>query len=93
MPLDSTRFRFVPARLTHAAFGFLLSGLMTWIVSAVATVRNVGWKAASVAKWFNAFSASWPITFPTVLIVAPIVRRIVTRLTHLPKETQGPQLR
>jgi hypothetical protein len=84
MPSGTDRIRFVPARFTNAAFGLLLSGLMTSIVSAVATIRNVGLDDATVGKWFNAFSASWPITFPTVLIVAPIVRRIVGRLTRLP---------
>ncbi len=68
----------VPPRFQNVVFGFFLSGLMTLIVSAITTVRNLGLDDASVEKWLTAFASAWPVTFPTVLIVAPIVRRIVS---------------
>jgi hypothetical protein len=61
-------------------FGFFLSGLMTLIVSAITTVRNLGFDDASVSGWLGAFISAWPVSFPTVLAVAPLVRRIVAQL-------------
>lgn len=74
----------VPARFAPVVFGFLLSGLMTTVVSGVATLRNVGLTDDFAARWFTAFGTGWPIAFPTVLLVAPIVRRLVGRLVASP---------
>jgi Protein of unknown function (DUF2798) len=32
-------------------------------------------------KWMHAFVIAWVCAFPAVLVVAPIVRRIVAKLT------------
>jgi hypothetical protein len=61
-------------------FGGLLSALMTVVVSGISTVRTVGLDLFTLGLWGQAFLSSWPIAFPTVLVVAPIVRRLVARL-------------
>ena len=67
----------IPARFTSVVFGFLLSGLMTLIVTGVTIAQQPN---PTVGKWLAAFATGWLVTFPTVLVVAPIVRRLVARL-------------
>lgn len=74
----------IPARYTNVLFGFLLSGLMTFIVTGVTIAQQTD---PTLAGWLQAFATGWPITFPTVLVVAPIVRRIVTRITASDADT------
>mgnify|MGYP000040805951 CR=1 FL=1 len=67
----------IPARFTSVVFGFLLSGLMTLIVTGVTIAQQPD---PTVGKWLAAFGTGWLVTFPTVLVVAPIVRRLVAKL-------------
>jgi hypothetical protein len=60
--------------------GFLLSGLMTLIIAGVTTLRHLGLHEGFVTAWLLAFLNGWAISFPTVLVVAPIVRRLVDGL-------------
>lgn len=72
----------IPARFAHIAFGLILSGLMSFIISGVATLRAVGVLPDFFSLWMAAWLPSWAVAFPAVLIVAPITRRIVGRLTR-----------
>jgi Na+/H+ antiporter NhaD/arsenite permease-like protein len=74
----------IPPRLAPVAFGFLLSGFMSLIVSCVATLRAAGLVDGFVALWLSAWLASWLVALPTVLVVAPAVRRFVERNTKKP---------
>lgn len=65
-------------------FGLLLSGLMSLVVSGIATVRAIGMVDAFPGLWMSAWLSSWLVAFPTVLVVAPLVRRIVARLVREP---------
>lgn len=70
----------------HLLFGFLLSGLMSLLVSCISTARAIGFMTVMdapggfVGVWLQAWLASWMVAFPAVLIVAPFVRRIVARV-------------
>jgi ABC-type sulfate transport system permease subunit len=75
---------FIPKRLEPVAFGFLLSGMMSLIVSGISTVLAVGLDAAFLGQWMTAWAPSWAFAFPAVLVVAPFVRRI---LKHIVKPT------
>ena len=61
-------------------FGFLLSGVMSLLVSGVSTLRALGLISNFLSVWFSAWLAAWIIAFPIVLFAAPQVRRIVQRL-------------
>lgn len=74
----------LPARFAPVLFGLILSGLMSAIVSAIATARAVGIPPDFAALWVSAWLPSWGVAFPTVLIVAPITRRLVALLTAPP---------
>ncbi len=74
---------FIPKRLEHVTFGFLLAGMMTFFVSGISTVMAVGVGDPSFAgKWMRAWVITWAIAFPIVLFVAPAVRRIVHRIVR-----------
>ncbi len=72
----------IPARFAPLLFGLILSGLMSFIVSGISTVRAAGLGPDLAGLWFSAWLASWLVAFPTVLVVAPIARKLVARLTR-----------
>jgi hypothetical protein len=71
----------IPARYAPLLFGLILSGLMSCIVSGLSTFRAAGAEHGFFALWMGNWAVSWLIAFPTVLVVAPVTRRIVARLT------------
>ncbi len=72
----------IPARFSHILFGFILSGLMSLIVSGIATARALGLDADFPVNWVGSWLTAWAVAFPTVLVIAPIARRLVGRLTR-----------
>lgn len=72
----------IPARFAPILFGLILSGLMSCVVSGIATFRAVGLPPGFVTLWMTAWAPSWAVAFPTVLVVAPVTRRIVAALTR-----------
>ncbi|MDG1069077.1 MAG: DUF2798 domain-containing protein [Sulfitobacter sp.] len=70
----------IPARFAPVLFGFILSGLMSCMVSCIATVRMLDGTTPLFGAWMSAWIFSWVIAFPVVLVVAPITRRIVAKL-------------
>ncbi len=71
---------FLPDRYEHVAFGLLLSGMMSFLVSGFSTLLAVGLSAHFPATWMRAWLPSWALAFPVVLFVAPLVRRIIHRI-------------
>ena len=72
----------IPARYAPILFGFFLSGLMSSLVSGVATVRAVGLSDGVAGLWLGNWLSSWAVAFPAVLVVAPVTRHLVARLTR-----------
>lgn len=72
----------MPARFAPVLFGFILSGLMSFIVSGIATLRNAGLVDGFFNLWLGAWLPSWLIAFPVVLVVAPIARGLVGRMVR-----------
>jgi uncharacterized membrane protein len=71
----------IPARYAPVLFGLILSGFMSFIVSGIATLRAAGLNGDLLGLWFGAWIFSRIVAFPTVLVVAPVARGIVARLT------------
>ena len=57
-------------------FGFILSGLMSCLVSGIATLRALGPVAGFMGLWLQAWLTSWAVAFPSVLLAAPLARRM-----------------
>lgn len=72
----------IPARYAPYLFGFILSGLMSFLVSGIATIRAIGMVPGILGFWIEAWLPSWFVAFPVVLVVAPFTRRIVARLVR-----------
>jgi hypothetical protein len=79
--LASTGSLRLPARTAPVLFGLLLSGLMSFVVSGISTLNAAGPSPAFFGLWLEAWLTSWAVAFPTVLVVAPLVRRVVARVT------------
>ena len=71
----------IPARYAPIVFSALLSSIMVAIVSAFVLVTTQGLHPGIVAQWLKSCATTWPVAFPTVAVVAPMVKRIVGRLT------------
>jgi hypothetical protein len=71
----------IPSRYAPVLFGLILSGMMSLIVSGLSTLRALGWVDQFALVWLGNWAISWAIAFPTVLILAPLTRRIVAWLT------------
>ena len=74
----------MPARFAPVLFGLMLSALMSFIVSGIATVRNAGFVNGLFGLWISAWLPSWLIGFPVVLVVAPIARRLAGMIVKAP---------
>ena len=70
-----------PAKYAPALFGLILSGLMSLLVSGISTLRAVGIVDGFAGLWISAWLSAWLVAFPVVLVVAPLTRRAVARLT------------
>jgi hypothetical protein len=67
----------LPSRAAPLIFAATMSGIMSFLVSGVATWKAIGITADFVWRWLAAWANAWPIAFATLLVVAPLVRRIV----------------
>ena len=72
----------IPAKFAPLLFSFCLSIIMSCVVSGVATLNAAGLDDGFAALWLAAWYKSWFVAFPTILVVAPLTRRLVARLTR-----------
>ena len=73
---------FVPARYYHLVFTFILSALMSCLVSLVTTLSHLGFSVEVWGQWMVGWSVSFPIAFPAAYVVVPVTRRLVNRIVH-----------
>ena len=71
----------IPSKFAPLVFGFILSGLMSLLISGVSTFRALGPGPLFLGAWPGVWLTAWAIAFPVVLVVAPVTRRLVQRLT------------
>ena len=72
----------IPAKFAPLLFSFCLSIIMSCVVSGVATLNAAGLADGFATLWLAAWYKSWIVAFPTILVVAPLTRRLVARLTR-----------
>lgn len=73
----------LPTRFEPLLFALLLSGLMSLLVSGVATWSAVGLYAGFSRQWLMSWLSSWGVAFPAVMVIAPWVRKVVARMIVL----------
>lgn len=72
----------LPRRFAALVAPLLLSIFMTFVVSAIATLRSIGLVPGFVAIWFSGWCLSWLIAFPTLLVALPVVRKATEALVE-----------
>ncbi|NVO56089.1 DUF2798 domain-containing protein [Rhodobacteraceae bacterium B1Z28] len=72
----------IPARFAHALFCLIMSGLMSCIVTGIATVKAVGFGPHTTGDWMASWAFCWPIAFSVILILGPAVKRMVARMVR-----------
>ena len=74
----------IPSRFAPLLFGFVLSGLMSFVVSGISVLRATGLSLGFIDRWSGAWLTAWLFAFPIVLVAAPLARRLVQRLVQQP---------
>lgn len=72
----------IPARFAPVLSGFILSGVMSLVVSGIATVRLADAVPGLAGLWAGAWLSAWAIAFPIVLVAAPLARRAAACLVE-----------
>lgn len=70
----------LPAKSIHWLMPLLLSGIMSGVISAYNTIRNLGFIDGVSGIWFHNWLQSWMIAFPLVLVILPLLRRLVGQM-------------
>ena len=71
---------FIPNRFEAVTYNLLISGLMSFIMSAAVTFMNVGLIGDFIWIWLRAWLTAWALAFLAVIFVSPIARGLVARL-------------
>ena len=84
MPTPSSKSTFpkFPNRYAAIILPFLLSIIMTCIVSCISTLKSLGLDGFSLQTWLSAWGISWVVAFPVLLFALPIVRKITAALVE-----------
>ncbi len=70
----------ISARYTRALFSLIMSGLMSCIVTGIATVKAIGFGPNTLTDWLASWAFCWPIAFIVILSLGPSVQRLVNRM-------------
>ncbi|WP_334223323.1 DUF2798 domain-containing protein [Ruegeria faecimaris] len=84
-PISATHtkdVRMIPARYARALFSLIMSGMMSCIVTGIATAKAVGFGPATLGDWMGSWVFSWPIAFTVILLLGPSVQRMVNRMVR-----------
>lgn len=74
----------LPAKSMTVVLPFLLSFIMSGVISFIATLKAFGFSDGLVLHWMQAWGLSWMVAFPVVLFVLPLVRRIASLIVEKP---------
>ena len=81
----------LPARYLPVALPLVLSGIMSFLVTGVATLKGFGFVQGFTKLWFGAWAVSWPVAFPTAVFALPIARKIVGLFVEPVNVEPGPR--
>ncbi|MET4245350.1 DUF2798 domain-containing protein [Bradyrhizobium sp. RT10b] len=76
------QLRKLPPSYGRLVTPLVLSIFMSGIVSAVVTVKGLGLGPGFLTNWLSAWFASCLIAFPSLMLILPIVRRIVSTIVE-----------
>jgi len=63
-------------------FPVVITAIIVFVVSAVVTFVNIGFRIDFVPRWLNAFIIGWPVAAVTAFIAIPFARRLATSIAR-----------
>ena len=72
----------ISARYANALFALIMSGLMSCVVTGIATLKAVGFSPSTLGDWMASWAFCWPIAFTVILTLGPFVKRLIARLVR-----------
>jgi hypothetical protein len=72
----------IPARYSNLLFGGLLSGIQVAVVSGAVVAVTHGVSDQFLNLWAQGITTAWPISFPSAVVFAPLVKKAVSWLTE-----------
>lgn len=73
-----------PQKKYHLVFSIIMGAMMVFIMTFVITLVNVGWTVNFISQWMRAFGIAYFIAVPVIFFVAPVARKITSRLLGMP---------
>ena len=70
----------VPARFAPFVFALLLTCSMTFVISGVVTLINIGLPRDFLWQWLKAWIPTWAIAYPVMLVLRPLAQRMTEKL-------------
>jgi hypothetical protein len=64
-------------------FPVIITAVIVFVVSAVVTFTNIGFRHDFVVRWLSAFIVGWPVAAVTAFFAFPLVRRVTLVLVAL----------
>jgi hypothetical protein len=64
-------------------FPVIITGIIVFVVSAVVTFVNIGFRIDFVPRWLKAFFTGWPVAAVTAYIAIPYVRRATDAIVRM----------
>ena len=65
----------LPRRYAPIVFGLVMSTLICAVTSSMIVAINTGFDAGFCERWLRSYVMAWAFAFPTVVLLAPHVRR------------------
>jgi hypothetical protein len=76
--------KFHPKHLTWL-MPLILSGIMSGAISCFNLLLNKGLVDGFFSLWLHAWSLSWLMAFPLILVMLPLVRKFLMQFVEMPK--------
>ena len=64
-------------------FPVVITGIIVFVVSAVVTFFNIGFRADFVRRWLSAFLVGWPVAAVAAFFAIPFARNVTQRIIGL----------
>ncbi len=72
----------ISARYANPLFALIMSGLMSCVVTGIATLKAIGFSPSTLGDWMASWAFCWPIAFTVILTLGPFVKRLIARLVR-----------
>jgi hypothetical protein len=76
--------KFIPPKLAIVGMAFLMSLIMSGVISLSENLEIMGINLHAVAAWPLEWAKAWAVALPVAIIVLPLVRKIVGSFVKAP---------